>query len=405
MNFDEIIDRKNTGALKWDDPYNVAGTEDILPFWVADMDFAAPPEVLAAIRERAEHPVFGYTNPPKDYLEIIAAWYRSRYRTEVQAGDFLIAPGVVPSLGIAIRSLTSVGAGVLVLTPVYYPFYEVVRDNDRTLVTAALRKDSGGRYRIDFRAIDEALINAKSEGVKVETLLFCSPHNPGGRVWSPEELKEILEFCHRQNIALVSDEIHADILVGDKPFTSLAGADSGGGPAIVTLGAPNKTFNLAGLHISHFVVRDGSARDRIKRGIAAAGYSQPNIFSAVAARAAYLHGEPWLEALNAYLKANIDFAEDFIVSRIEGVEVIRPEGGYLVWLEASALIRKMGLKSDYELVSKLAKEGRVRLSHGSKFGPEGSGHLRLNVACPRAQLREGLERWAHWVMENSIPHS
>jgi len=397
MNFDEIIDRRNTGALKWDDPYNEAGKEDVIPLWVADMDFAAPPEVLAAIQERAEHPVFGYTNPPKDYLEIVAAWYRSRYRAEVEAGDFLIAPGVVPSLGIAVRSLTSVGAGILALSPVYYPFYEIVHDNDRTLVSAPLRKDSAGQYRIDYRAIGDAVKKAEADGVKVEALLFCSPHNPGGRVWSPEELEEILEFCGKRNIALVSDEIHADIIVGDRPFTSLAGADPGGGPVVVSMGAPNKTFNLAGLHISHFAVRGGAARDRIKRGIAAAGYSQPNIFSAIAARIAYLQGGPWLDALNAYLKANIDFAADFIARRIPGVDFLRPEGGYLVWLEASGLIRKKGLTNDFELVSKLAKEGRVRLSYGSKFGAEGAGHLRLNVASPRAQLAEGLERWARWV--------
>jgi cysteine-S-conjugate beta-lyase len=396
MNFDEIIDRKNTGALKWDDPCNAAGTEDILPFWVADMDFAAPPVVLAAIRERAEHPVFGYTNPPKDYLEIVAAWYRLRYRAGVEAKDILIAPGVVPSLGIAIRSLTAVGSGILILSPVYYPFYDIVRDNDRRVIAAPLTKDSGGRYRIDYHAVNEAVQKASAEGVKIDALLFCSPHNPGGRVWSPEELKEIRDFCRQRNIALISDEIHADIIVGDEPFTSLAGTDTDGGPPIVALGAPNKTFNLAGLHISHFAARDSAARDRIKRGLAAAGYSQPNIFSIVAARAAYLSGAAWLDALNAYLKANIDFAADFIRARIEGVAVIKPEGGYLVWLEASELIKKKGLADDHELATRLAKEGRVRLSHGGKFGQEGSGYLRLNVACPRAQLAEGLERWSRW---------
>lgn len=397
MNFDEIIDRRNTGALKWDDPYNEAGKEDVIPLWVADMDFAAPPEVQAAIRERAAHPVFGYTNPPADYLDIVAAWYRDRYRCDVAASDILIAPGVVPSLGIALRSLTSVGAGVLVLSPVYYPFYEVVRDNDREVVRASLRREADGRYRIDFGAVAEAVEAAEAKGRPVEALLFCSPHNPGGRVWSPEELAELLDFCGARRIAVICDEIHADIIVGDSPFSSLAGADPENGPAIACLGAPNKTFNLAGLHFSHFAVRDPSVRDSIARGIAAAGYSQPNIFSAVAARAAYLHGGPWLDALNAYLRANIDFALEFILRRIPGVQAIRPEGGYLVWLEASALIRRLGLKDDLELTKRLAREGRVRLSYGSKFGPEGSGYLRLNVACPRALLAEGLERWAKWT--------
>jgi cystathionine beta-lyase len=394
MNFDERIDRRNTGALKWDDPYNEAGKEDILPFWVADMDFAAPPAVLEALQDRLRHPVFGYTNPPADYLEALSAWYRTRYRAELGPEDFLLGPGVVPSLGIAVRALTSPGAAVLVLSPVYYPFYEIVEDNDRILITAPLSRDSSGRFGLDFRAMGESVKKADDDGLKTQALLFCSPHNPGGRLWTPEELAELKEFCRMKGLALISDEIHADILPDGGSFASLGGADSG--PPLLAIGAPNKTFNLAGLHLSHFVARGKRTRAAIKRGIAAAGYSQPNIFSIVAARAAYRRGGPWLDELNAYLRANLDYAEAFMRDRIPGIAFTRPEAGYLAWLEASEAIRRKGCEDDRQYAAALAREGRIRISFGSKFGAEGKNHLRLNVACPRAQLAEGLERWARW---------
>jgi cystathionine beta-lyase len=397
MNFDERIDRRNTGALKWDDPYNEAGKEDILPFWVADMDFAAPPAVLEALQERLRHPVFGYTNPPADYPEALSAWYRTRYRADVSPEDFLIGPGVVPSLGIAVRALTSPGSAILVLSPVYYPFFEIVEDNDRRLITAPLSQDPSGRFRLDFRAMGESVAKAAEAGIKTQALLFCSPHNPGGRLWTPDELAELQEFCRQRGLALISDEIHADILPDGGTFTSLAGADSSGGPHILAIGAPNKTFNLAGLHLSHLVAHEGETRRAIERGMAAAGYSQPNIFSIVAARAAYLRGGPWLDELNAYLGANLDYAEAFMRDRIPGIVFTRPEAGYLAWLEASEAIRRKGCADDRQYAAALAREGRIRISFGSKFGAEGKNHLRLNVACPRAQLAQGLERWARWA--------
>ena len=352
--FDETVDRRNTGAIKWDDSFNGGGKPDVIPLWVADMDFPAPPSVAEALRKRLNHPVFGYTNPPADYQAVVAGWYARRYKAKVSTEDVLIAPGMIPSLGIAVRSLTDAGAGILVTAPVYYPFFDIIRDNGRIAVNTALSTDGEGRFRLDFAAMDEAIRTAAREGVRTQAFMLCSPHNPGGRIWREDELREVL-------------------------------------------GAPNKTFNIAGLHISHFVVRDHETRAAIKKGIAAAGFSQPNVFSITAAHEAYRTAGPWLDALNAYLKENIGFLLNFFAEKIPEAKAVPPEGGYLVWIDARKLIAELGFADDLSFSLALAEEGRVRVNPGSKFGPEGRGCLRINTACPRGQLEEGLSRFYGWI--------
>ncbi|HPO03657.1 MAG TPA: PatB family C-S lyase [Treponemataceae bacterium] len=395
--FDETVDRRNTGAIKWDDSFNGGGKPDVIPLWVADMDFPAPPSVAEALRKRLNHPVFGYTNPPADYQAVVAGWYARRYKAEVSAEEVLIAPGMIPSLGIAVRSLTEAGAGILVTAPVYYPFFDIIRDNGRIAVNTALSTDGEGRFRLDFAAMDEAIRTAAREGVRTQAFMLCSPHNPGGRIWRENELREVLEFCGERGLALISDEIHGDIAVSDVPFVSLAGMESDDCKKIAVLGAPNKTFNIAGLHISHFVVRDHETRAAIKKGIAAAGFSQPNVFSITAAHEAYRTAGPWLDALNAYLKENIGFLLNFFAEKIPEAKAVPPEGGYLVWIDARKLIAELGFADDLSFSLALAEEGRVRVNPGSKFGPEGRGCLRINTACPRGQLEEGLSRFYGWI--------
>jgi cystathionine beta-lyase len=390
MDFDTIIDRRGTGALKWRAP-------DVIPLWVADMDFAPPDAVVAALRRRMDHPIFGYTDPPPSFFETLRAWYASRYGAAVETEAFLLGPGAVPSMGIAVRTFAARGEGVLVMPPVYYPFMESVRGNGRVVVEAPLRWENG-RFRFDPEAGDRAIREAASRGVKTRMLMFCSPHNPGGTVWTREELAALLEFARRHGLLLFSDEIHGDIALKPKSFVSLAGFP-GAAERSVVISSPNKTFNLAGLHLSHFVVEDAALRAELKRGIGAAGYSQPNVLSLVAAQAAYEHGEAWLDALIEYLRANAEIAADFIGKRIPGMDASVPDGTYLIWADAAGLAAAKGCADDRELVARLEAEALVKLTPGGVFGRGGEGHVRINVACPRALLAEGLNRLAAWASD------
>lgn len=395
MSFDTIIDRKGTRSLKWENVRNEQGKPDVIPLWVADMDFAPPSPVLAALRSRTEHPIFGYTNTPLEYFEALSAWYKSRYGAVVGREAILLGPGLIPTLGISIRSLTAAGDGVLVMPPVYHPFFDIVRDNDRVIVEAPLEHTGGQNYRLDLEAAGRAIDEAAEGGLRTTAILFSSPHNPGGRVWSAEELASLLAFAEKRSLSIISDEIHGDLIMGKRKFTSLA-AFPAAAERTVVLSAPNKTFNLAGLHLSHLVVEDDRLRAQVKRGIAAAGYSQPNVLSLTAALAAYREGGAWVDELIAYLRGNIDYAVNFVNSRIPGAVATAPEGTYLVWADVSALAASLGLK-DGELAPRLEDQGRVKFTAGSVFGTGGSGFVRINVACPRAILSEGLERFATWA--------
>ena len=395
MLFDTIIDRRGTGAIKWNSP-SLPGKADVIPLWVADMDFAAPEPVVRALRERVEHPVYGYTNPDAAYFTVLKKWYAARYGAAVDEAEFLLGPGVVPSLGIAVRTFAAPGEGVLVAPPVYYPFSEIVKDNGRTLVEAPLKTDGSGRMEFDPAAARAAADAAAAAGTPVRLLILCSPHNPGGIVWKREELDAVLAFARERDILVVSDEIHGDLVFPPNRFVSLSDFPLAAERTIVVSTA-NKTFNIAGLHLAHFVVKSQDLRARLKKGIAAAGYSQPNLFSLVAAQAAYGECGPWLDELVAYLSDNLDFAVSFLNGRVPGVSVRKSEGTYLLWIEASALIASKGLRDDRELVAALEAEARVKLTAGSVFGTGGVGFVRLNAACPRAMLSEGLERLEAWA--------
>ncbi len=395
MIFDTIIDRRGTGAIKWNSPA-LPGKPDVIPLWVADMDFAAPEPVVRALRERVEHPVYGYTNPDAAYFAVLKNWYAARYGAAVDEADLLLGPGVVPSLGIAVRAFSAPGEGVLVCPPVYYPFSEIVKDNGRTLVEAPLRKMESGRMEFDPAAARAAVDAAAAAGTPVKLFILCSPHNPGGLVWKREELAAVLAFARERDILVVSDEIHGDLVFPPNRFISLSDFPDAAERTIVVSTA-NKTFNIAGLHLSHFVVKSPDLRTRLRKGIAAAGYSQPNVFSLVAAQAAYGECGAWLDELIAYLGANIDFAVSFLNGRLPGVSARKPEGSYLIWTDVSGLIAAKGLRDDRELVAALEADARVKLTAGSVFGTGGGGFVRINAASPRALLAEGLERIEAWA--------
>ncbi len=396
MNFDTPIDRRGTGALKWENVRNAAGKREVIPLWVADMDFAPPDAVLAAIRGRAEHPIFGYTNADPAYFEALRSWYRTRYGASVGREAFMIGPGLIPSLGIALRALTAAGEGVIVMPPVYHPFFQIVEDNDRVVVEAPLRRVHGRGYELDLEGARGAVAAAAGRGIRTTAMLFSSPHNPGGRVWSADELRSLLDFAAEAGISIVADEIHGDIIAGNRAFASLA-AFPGAPERTVVLSAPNKTFNLAGLHLSHFVAESEEIRSRLRRGISAAGYSQPNVLSQTAALAAYREGGPWLDDLIEYLRGNLGYAVEFLNTRIPGVSAAFPEGSYLIWTEVAELAARKGLQDDRDLALRLEDEGRVKVTAGSVFGTGGRSFIRINVACPRAILAEGLARFEAWA--------
>ncbi len=395
MDFDRITDRRGTGSLKWNAP-SAPGKSDVIPLWVADMDFPAPEAATAALKARLEHPVLGYTAADPEYVEALRSWYGDRYGAALDAAAFSLGPGLVPSLGIAVRTFSEPGDGVLLMTPVYYPFYDIVRNNGRTVVEAPLNASDPFRMRMDLEAASRAAAEAEARGTKVRMLLFCSPHNPGGVVWTGGELAALVDFARERGLVIACDEIHGDLVFEPSRFVSLA-AFPGAAERTVVLSAPNKTFNLAGLHLSHFVAEDERLRAALKRGIAAGGFGLPDVLAQAAARAAYERGALWLDELLRYLRGNAVFAADFVNANVAGVRTAVPEGTYLLWADAAGLIAAKGLSGDKALAERLTEDARVRFNAGSVFGSGGSGFIRMNAACPRSLLAEGLERLASWA--------
>lgn len=398
MSFDTVIDRKGTGSLKWDNAKNAPGKQDIIPLWVADMDFAPPDAVLAAIRTRAEHPIFGYTNAGPEYFDAVASWYRARHAIALRREEILLAPSVMPSLSIAVNAFAGEGEGVMIQPPVYNHFFDTVEENGRVIVPAPLKRAPTGVWEMDLDGMEKAAEAAERSGTHLRAILVSSPHNPVGRVWSAPELDALLDFARRRSLAVFCDEIHSDIILGERPFISLARVEGNKAKGLIVLSGPNKTFNLAGLHISQAIVRDAETRETMRRAISAAGYSQPNVFSLVAATAAYREGGLWLDELIAYLQGNHRFLLEFLSRELPEIGVSRLEGSYLAWLDLHALLARRGEGSDEKpIAARLEESGRVKLSAGSGFGAAGAGYLRLNLACPRQLLAEGLERLAKTI--------
>jgi len=378
--FDEVIDRRNTESLKWDYCRQRFGRADILPMWVADMDFKSPAPIIEAIKRRAEHGIFGYTEVPEKLSDAFATWMKKRHNWMIDNQWLVYSPGVVTSVNTTILAYTKPGERVLIQTPVYYPFYSSIKDNERELVANPLRSNNG-YYDIDFADLEEKLAS------NVKMMIFCSPHNPIGRVWKNHELKEILRLCRKYDVILVSDEIHSDLVfTGHKhiPVASLSDEES---KNCVTLFSPTKTFNIAGLSLSVAVIRDTELRRKFKSTLNRNGAGMLNIFGLEATQAAYTYCEKWLDELLAYLEANLDMLVEYFRNNIPKIKVIRPEATYLAWLDCREL-PVLGEK----LKEFFVNEAGVGLNDGITFGKEGYGFQRLNFACPRTILEDGLER-------------
>ena len=380
-NFDEIIDRRNTDCLKYDFAVERGKPEDVLPLWVADMDFRTAPGIIGQAVADASFGIYGYTESKDDYFQAIALWYQNYFDWKVEKKWLVKTPGIVFAIGIAIQALTKEGDAVMIQQPVYYPFSEVIKDNNRTLVNNVLvLKDR--HYEIDFEDFEDKIIQNN-----VKLFVLCSPHNPVGRVWTADELRRIGEICLKHDVKVISDEIHSDFVYEGRKHYVFSTVDPAFEDISIICTAPSKTFNLAGLQISNIFIPNVQIRKAFLRQMSAVGYSQVNMIGLHACRAAYETGREWLEELKIYLKGNLDYARTYLEENLPQIRLIEPEGTYLIWLDCRAL----GLPEE-KLEHLIVHEAKLWLDSGAIFGEVGEGFERINIACPRAVLKEALER-------------
>ena len=387
-NFDEVIERRDTGSVKWH------YSDDTIPLWVADMDFKAAQPILNAIGQVAQHGILGYTKPTEALYESIIKWNGSRYGLLLDEQNILFSPGVVPSLALMMKVFTEVGDVVLVNDPIYTPFMTKVQDNDRKLVTSAL-KEVEGKYILDLADIEAKIVEHK-----IKLYLLCNPHNPGGRVWTADELEALLLVCKKHDVAIVSDEIHQDLTLSGHtftPFLKLAEIE-GYEHKVVSLTSMTKTFNIAGIKGSMIFAKDSALLSKISQQQRLSDEHELNLFAYTAMRSAYEEGGEWLaQALN-YIEANIDLTISFLEQHLPDIKVMRPEASYLIWLDCSAYAQ-----DNQALYDKL-RDAKVELNAGIKYGNEGHLKMRINVACPKLLLLEGLNRM-HKALNSDVLNS
>lgn len=378
--FHKVINRSNTASVKWEMTKLVYGKEDLLPMWVADMDFTPPQKVTEAIKNRVEHGIFGYTYTPATTGEAIKDWLKRRHNWEIETSWIQYSPGVVPSISTVILALTEPGDKIMLQSPVYTPFFTMVEKNDRIVVNAPLTLEEH-RFEIDFEVFEQSL----QQGVKL--FLLCNPHNPGGRVWTKDELLRIGELCLKYNCLILSDEIHSDLIFKPAKHVPIASLGKELEQNVITCVAPSKTFNLAGLQASAIITANERIRVAISRVQQQQGAFSLNVFGTVAMEAAYVYGEDWLESLLTYVKENVAIAKRYIEEKLPKLSVMEPEGTYLLWIDC----RELGL-TDKEIQDRLLTIGKLALEPGNKYGPGGEGFVRMNLACPQEILLEGLKR-------------
>ncbi|MFN2105834.1 MAG: MalY/PatB family protein [Candidatus Promineifilaceae bacterium] len=391
--FDEEIDRFETQCLKWefekiedqmvpsDRAHAKYGDDRLLPLWVADMDFKSPPQVIKALEERASHGVFGYCVADDDYFEAVEEWMARRYGWHVDRDWITITPGVVTALYILIQAFTGPGDKILIQPPVYHPFYSAIEDNGRVVVRNPLKR-LNGRYEMDFDDLAE-----KTADPAVKLAVLCSPHNPVGRVWTAEELRRFGEICQANDVLVISDEIHADLVLSGHSFTSFATVDEAFAANSIICTAPSKTFNLAGLRLSNIIARNEDQRKQFQDKFNSLGHLGPNIFGLVAAETAYRSGEEWLAEVLSYIEGNYNFLRTYLAEHLPQLALTPLEGTYLAWIDFSALGLDPAARTAF-----LMEEAKVWLNPGEIFGAEGADFERVNIACPRSLLAEALGR-------------
>lgn len=378
--FDTVTDRRNTGAIKYDSKIDSVDNDNLLQMWIADMDFKVAPVITDALINTSKHSIFGYTNTDTEYYTTFCNWYKKRMGWEIDPKWNIEVPGVMFGIAGAINALTNKGDSILICQPVYYPFANVVISNERELVISNLSFNNG-RYEFDF---DD--IKAKIKEHNVKMFLLCSPHNPIGRVWTKEELLRIGQICLENDVYIVSDEIHSDIILKGNKHTPIASLSKELAKKTITCTSPTKTFNLAGLQAANIIISDSDTFKKVKNACRKTYYSCLNPMIIAASKAAYSKGEAWLEALLSYLNENVEILKEAFPDTAK-ISLIHPEGTYLMWLDC----RKLAL-SDEELNDFFIKKAGVRLNLGASFGTGGSGFMRMNIACPKSVLLNAINR-------------
>lgn len=383
--FDIVHNRKNTRSVKWDGLNSVFQTDDVLPMWVADMDFRAPEAVNEAIKKRAEHGIYGYTTIDADVEDAIIDWNKDQHNWDIDRTWITYSPGVVTSLLLAIQAFTEPSDAILIQTPVYPPFANSIASHDRKVLTNSL-VENDHYYTIDFEDFEQKL----TQGVKA--FILCSPHNPVGRVWKKEELKQMADLCVKHDVLIISDEIHSDLVFAGHTHFPIASLSKEISHMTITCLSPSKTFNLAGLQASYIVTEDKEKRDILSSHFQKQGASQLNTLGNIALEAAYRHGREWLEELMTVLSSHKQYVIEQLEADTVGLKVIRAEGTYLLWVDCSSLEM-----TPQELQAFMIEQAKVGLNAGYTYGNEGDVYVRINIACPRETLEEGIRRIVHAI--------
>ena len=379
--FDKIIERRGTGAVKTDALKKVYGKEDLIPLWVADMEFETPDFIIEAIRKRLEHPVFGYTVMPEGYWETVKTWIEDHHGWKTETEWMTFIPGIVKGIGMVINALLEKEDKVIIQPPVYHPFRLIPQKNGREVVFNPLKELPDGSYEMDFENL-EAVCDPKCK-----LLILSNPHNPAGIVWSRETLIKLADFCHSHGITVISDEIHCDMALFGNRHIPFASVSEKAAECSITFGAPSKTFNIAGIVSSYAIVPDEGLREKFFKWLEASEMSAAHIFAPIATMAAFKHGENWRQQMLRYLECNIRFVEEYCLKNIPQIRPLRPQASFLVWLDC----RKLGLSHE-ELTDLFVNKAGLALNDGEMFNPGGEGFMRLNIGTPRDILKEAMDK-------------
>lgn len=380
-NFDENINRRGTSCLKYDFGMKRKGREDLLPLWVADMDFKLQDEILEDFHKRIDHGIFGYTDPDEEYYAALDRWFSVHHGYHIEPETVTVGCGVVYGLATGVKAFTEVGDSIIIQQPVYYPFREVIEDNGRRFINNQLHYENG-RYTIDFEDFEQKIINNN-----VKVFILCNPHNPVGRVWTKEELERLGDICLKHNVIIMDDEIHCDFSFPGYKVTSFMTLDKKYQENLVLYTSPSKTFNVAGLQPANIIIKNEKLRAKYRKANAAAGYSQGNIMGMLAVKSVYTKGDEWVKELVEYITGNMQYFKEFVKENFPKAHFVEPEGTYLLWVDFSGY----GF-TDEELDHIMVEEARLWLDSGKIFGPATAQFERFNVACPRATVEQALKQ-------------
>lgn len=379
--FDQVIERRGSGALKYDALAERYGKSDLIPLWVADMDFATPDFIVDALKERMKHPIFGYTMEPENYWPTVQQWIATHHNWQVEREWLTFIPGIVKGIGLAVNCFVKPDEKVIIQPPVYHPFRLTPQGNGREVVFNPLIEKPDGTYAMDFDGLAEVADE------KCRMLILSNPHNPAGLVWDAETLRRLAHFCTERNILVISDEIHCDMTLNGHKHTPFASVSKEAAACSITFGAPSKTFNIAGIVSSYAIVPNPELRDRFYPWLAANELNEPTLFAPIATVAAFTQGENWRRQMLRYVESNVEYVIEYCAAHIPAIKPLRPQASFLVWMDCRAL----GLTQP-ELVDLFVNKAHLALNDGEMFGKEGIGFMRLNVGCPRATLRQAMEQ-------------